>query len=138
VFCRQKKNLLSKIHLTYKVVNLDIKRKKNKIFFLEFLKYWPSSRGFNKLVIKAKMHANIYFLKFSLLYENTIWWIFILFLFFERLGRMHENKNIFLFLFFNVLTKTRYFNTRFISLQYKNTNRYWSKWSKNFAKNHIF
>jgi len=72
VFCRQKKNLLSGIHLTYKVVNLDIKRKKNKIFFLEFLKYWPSSRGFNKLVIKAKMHANIYFLKFSLLYENTI------------------------------------------------------------------
>jgi hypothetical protein len=25
------------------------------------LKYWPSSRDFNKLVIKAKMHANTYF-----------------------------------------------------------------------------
>jgi len=28
---------------------------------LEFLKYWPSSRDFNKLVIKAKIHANTYF-----------------------------------------------------------------------------
>jgi hypothetical protein len=28
--------------------------KENKIFFLKFLKYWPSSRDFNKLVIKAK------------------------------------------------------------------------------------
>jgi hypothetical protein len=36
------------------------------------LKYWPSSRDFNKLVAKAKMHAKIYCLKFSLLYENTI------------------------------------------------------------------
>ena len=35
------------------------------------MKYWPSSRGFNKLVIKAEMHANTYFLKFSLLYKNT-------------------------------------------------------------------
>jgi len=25
------------------------------------LKYWPSSRDFNKLVIKVKMHANTYF-----------------------------------------------------------------------------
>jgi hypothetical protein len=31
---------------------------------LEFLKYWPSSRDFNKLVIKAKMHANTYFWNF--------------------------------------------------------------------------
>jgi hypothetical protein len=38
---------------------------------LEFLKYWPSSRDFNKLVIKAKMHAK-YFLNFSLLYKDTI------------------------------------------------------------------
>jgi hypothetical protein len=41
----------------------------------------------------------------------------------ERLGRMHENKT-FLFLFFDDLTKTGYFNTGFVSLQYKNTNRY--------------
>jgi hypothetical protein len=64
---------------------------------LEFLKYWPSSRDFNKLVIKAKMHAK-YFLNFSLLYKDTIWNFF---LFFKRLGRLHENKNI----FFYVLTK---------------------------------
>jgi hypothetical protein len=31
---------------------------------------------------------------------------------------MHENKKIF-FLIFNVLTKTKYFNTRFVSLRYK-------------------
>jgi hypothetical protein len=37
----------------------------------------------------------------------------------ERLGRMHENKT-----FFENLTKTDYFNTGFVSLQYKNTNRY--------------
>jgi hypothetical protein len=48
--------------------------KQNRIyFFWIFLKYWPSSRDFNKLVIKAKMHAKThFFLKFSLLYENTI------------------------------------------------------------------
>jgi hypothetical protein len=50
--------LISKIHFTYKFVIPDIKIKQN-IFFV-FLKYWPSSRDFNKLVIKAKMHANIY------------------------------------------------------------------------------
>jgi len=59
------------------------------------LKYWPSSRDFNKLVIKAKMHVKNIFLKFSLLYSNTIWFFFI----FERLGRMHENKIFFLFMF---------------------------------------
>ena len=50
----------------------------------------------------------------------------MIFLFFERLGRMHENKTFyfFIFLFFNVLMKTEYFNTGFVSLQYKNTNRY--------------
>ena len=41
----------------------------------------------------------------------------------ERLGRMHENKT-FLKYFIYVLTKTGYFNTGFVSLQYKNTNQY--------------
>jgi hypothetical protein len=50
-------------------VILDIKRNN---FFLDFLKYWLSFRDFNKLVIKAKMNAKTYFLKFSSLYENTI------------------------------------------------------------------
>jgi hypothetical protein len=37
------------------------------------LKYWPSSHGLNKLVIKAKMHANTYIvLKFPLLCENMM------------------------------------------------------------------
>jgi len=30
--------------------------------------------------------------------------------------------------------KTRYFNTGFVSLQYKNTNQYWSKCSKIYEK----
>jgi len=50
----------------YMVVNPDTKRKQNKIF-LEFLKYWLGSRDFNKLVIKAKVHAKTFF------YEDTIW-----------------------------------------------------------------
>jgi hypothetical protein len=42
--------------------------------------------------------------------------------FFEIFGRMHENKNM--IFFFNVLTKTGYFNTIFVSLRDKNTNQY--------------
>ena len=34
------------------------------MIFLEYLKYWPTCHDFNKLVIKAKMHAKIYFLIF--------------------------------------------------------------------------
>ena len=55
--------LISGVRFTYKFVISDIKRKQN-IFFGVFLKYWPSSCDFNKLVIKAKMHANTYFLNF--------------------------------------------------------------------------
>jgi hypothetical protein len=66
-----KKILIFGTRLTYKIITPDIKRKQNK-FFLEFLKYWPSSRDFNKLVIKAKMHANTYFLKFSLLLRDLV------------------------------------------------------------------
>jgi len=29
------------------------------------LKFWPSSRDFNKLVIKVKMHVHTYFLSFG-------------------------------------------------------------------------
>ena len=54
-----KKNLIFGIRLTYKIITPNTKRKKQKDF-LEFLKYWPSSHGLNKLVIKAKMHANTY------------------------------------------------------------------------------
>jgi hypothetical protein len=48
---------------------------------------------------------------------------------------MHENKTFYSFIF---LTETRYFNTGFVSLQYKNTNQYWSKCNKIFAENHKF
>ena len=59
--------LTSGIHFTYKFVIPYTKRGQKD--FLEFLKYWPSSYGLNKPVIKAKMHANTYivFLKFPLL-----------------------------------------------------------------------
>jgi len=70
------------------------------------------------------MHVNTYIvLKFPLLYENMMLqylYIYIL----ERLGHMHENKTflfLFLFYFFDDLTKTKYFNTGLVSLQYKNT-----------------
>ena len=78
------------------------------------MKYWPSSHDFNKLVIKAKMHAKItyiYFL-FSLLYKNTKFFSF------ERLGRMHENKSFFF------LENPGIFNTGFVFLRYKNTDQY--------------
>jgi len=51
--------LISGIRFTCKFVIHDIKKKI--IIFFEFLKYWPSSRDFNKLVIKAEMHAKTFF-----------------------------------------------------------------------------
>jgi len=58
----------------------------------------------------------------------------------ERLGRMHENKTFFFcnYVFFDVLTKIGFFNTGFVSLQYKNTNRHWSKYINKITENHIF
>jgi len=47
------------------------------------------------------------------------------FFIFERLGSMHENKTFYYFIFKkNILTKIKYFNIGFVSLQYKNTNQY--------------
>jgi len=63
------------------------------------LKYWPSSRDFNKLVIKAKMHANTYFLKFSLIYENTIWF-FYFYYFWETWPYAWKQKIYIFFLMF--------------------------------------
>jgi hypothetical protein len=100
--------------------------------FLEFFKYWPSSRDFNKLVIKAKMHANTYFWNF--LCYMKIQYDFLLLLFFRDLAVCMKTKT-----FFYILTKTWYFNTGFVYLQYKNTNRYWSKYSKKYTrKSRIF
>ena len=95
--------------------------------FLEFLKYWPSSHGLNKLVIKPKcMLIHIYcFGNFLCCVKIGCYNIYI-YIYLERLGRMHENKTFVFcnYVFFDVLTKTGYFNTEFVSLQYKNTNRY--------------
>ena len=57
--------LISGLRFTYNFVIPNIKTKQN-IFVFDFLKYWPSSHDFNKLVIKAKMHAKIilFFLSF--------------------------------------------------------------------------
>ena len=81
--------LISRIRFTYKFVIPNTNRGQK--YFLEFLKYWPSSHGLNKLVIKAKMHVNTYIvLKFSLLYEkdDVIIFIYIYIYILERLGRI--------------------------------------------------
>jgi len=44
---------------------------------------------------------------------------------------MHENKTFYFFIFF---MKIGYFNAGFVSLQYKNTNQYWSNYSKKIQK----
>jgi hypothetical protein len=61
--------LISEVCFTYKFIIPDIKRKQN-IFFGFFFKYWPSSHGSNKLVIKAKMHAKTYFIYIFFLYKK--------------------------------------------------------------------
>ena len=106
--------------------------------FLEFLKYWSSSHGLNKLVIKAKMHANTYIVSEIFFCCVKIWCYNIYIYMLERLGRMHENKTFLIYFIFYVLTKTGYFNTGFVSLQYKNTNRYWPKYSNKITENRIF
>jgi hypothetical protein len=82
--------LISGIRFTYKFVISDTKRKLN--IFLEFLKYWPSSYGFNKLIIKAKMHAKIYIIFFGFMKIRRDDFIYIYIYIFERLDRVHENK----------------------------------------------
>jgi len=60
ILYRQKKTfLISGIRFTYKCIIPDTKTKQDN--FLEFLKYWPNSCDFNKLVIKIKIHAKTYF-----------------------------------------------------------------------------
>ena len=67
---------------------------------MAFLKYWPSSRDFNKLVIKAKMHANINFWTFVVWKYDMFFYIF-----FERLGRMHKNSTFYFYIFIFFLWK---------------------------------
>jgi len=51
---------------------------------------------------------------------------------------MHENKTFLLDFFCNILEKTRYFNIRFVSLHYKNTNQYQLKLVEILRENHKF
>jgi hypothetical protein len=62
----------------YKFIFPDTKRKQN--IFWVFLKYWPSFYGFNKLVIKVKMHVeHIFFLNFC--YMKIRYDLFVCFFF---------------------------------------------------------
>ena len=76
------------------------------------------------------MHAKIFFFwSSSLLYENTIWVFFS----FERLGRMHENKNIYFFLMFwwkpGILIPDLYFYDIKIQTDIN------PKWIENYTRN---
>ena len=106
---------------------------------MKILKYWPSYRDFNKLVIKAKMRANTYFefLFFVYIYIYIYIYIYmkIKYDIFLRDLVVCMKTNYFIYLFIYVLPKTGYFNTKLLSLQYKNTNRCWLKYRK---KNHRF
>jgi len=56
---------------------------------------------------------------------------FYYYIFFRETWPYAWKQNIFFY-------KNQVFNTGFVSLQYKNTNQYWSKCSKIFAENHRF
>ena len=79
-------------------------------------------------------------MNFVLLYENIIWFFFYL----RETWSYAWKQNTFVFVFFlyncfcNILKKTRYFNTGFVSLQYQNTNWYQSKSVEKYARNHNF
>ena len=91
--------LILEIHFTYKFVIPDTK--KNKIFFRYF---WNISQVLMALInwlLKSNCMLKHIFFEI-LLYENTIW-----FFFFERLGRMHENKIFFLFYNFFVMFRRK-------------------------------
>jgi len=85
------------------------------------LKYWPSSHGLNKLVIKAKMHVNTYIvLKFSLLYEKDDVIIFI-YIYIGETRPYFKTKHFFKkYVFLYALTQIGCFNTGFV----KNTTKY--------------
>ena len=70
-----KKILISGTRLTYKIITPDIKRKQNKIFY----NFWNIGLVLVTLInwlLKPKCMLIHIFLKFSLLYENTIWFFY--------------------------------------------------------------
>ena len=81
------------------------------------------------------------------MHANTSFWNFLCYMkiqyefFLRDLAVCIKTKKNILFillLFFLFFYENQVFNTGFVSLQYKNTNRYWSKYSKIFAENHRF
>ena len=67
------------------------------MFLGVFLKYWHSLYGFNKLVIKVKIHAKTIFKFFLFFFCMKIWYEFFIF---KKLCCMHENKIYFFVLYF--------------------------------------
>ena len=123
-----KRNLISGIRLTYKVVTPDIKRKQNNVFW----NFWNIGLVLVTLInwlLKPKCILIHIFELFFVIWKYNM----IFFNFWETWPYAWKQNN-----FFYVLTKTRYFNTGFVSLQYTNTNQYWSKYSKIFVENHRF
>jgi hypothetical protein len=90
---------------------------------LVFLKYWPSSHYFNKLVIKTKIHAKTYIFWICFVWKYNMIFFFYLW---ETWSYALKQYFFCFIIFCNVSTKTGYFNTGFVSLQYKNTNHYFS------------
>ena len=97
---------------------------------MKFLKYWPSSRDLINWLLKSKyMLIHIFEIFFVIWKYNMIY--------FWETWPYAWKQNILFYLFFYVLPKTGYFNTKLISLQYKNTNRCWLKYRRK-QKNHRF
>jgi hypothetical protein len=92
---------------------------------LKFLKYWSVLVTLINWLLKPKCMLKLF----------LFLWRYNMIFVFRDLAVYTKTKYFF---FCYVLTKTRYFNTGFVSLQYKNTNQYWSKCSEIFAENHSF
>ena len=78
------------------------------------MEYWLNYHGFNKLVIKSKIHANIYFVKNAKTQNGYINKTNNDFCIFERLGHaQHEKKkhffiyyyHFYIYLFFCIFTR---------------------------------
>ena len=129
-----KRILISGIRLTYKVVTPDIKRKQNNFFW----NFWNIGLVLVTLInwlLKPKC-VLIRILNFYFLYIYIYIWKYNMIYFWETWSYAWK-QNILFYLFIYVLPKTGYFNTKLVSLQYKNTNRCWLKYRRK-QKNHRF
>jgi hypothetical protein len=113
VLCCKKETtfLISGIRFTYKFIIPDIKTKQNK-FFVIFEILANVLLTLINWLLKPKCMLKYFFL----VYEKHN----MIFFSFETFGRMHKNIFFFFskcFVFLKVLTKTVYFNTRFVLLR---------------------